>query len=434
MTVSTTASREQYATDGTTTAFPIHFPFFDEGDVNAVYVAAGGTSQVLALAADFSVTGGGGAGGTLSTAGALAAGGTLTIFRSIPFTQEDNYVENDPLPAATLEGGFDRAAMRDQQLQDGLARAITLPVTIDPAVSAILPAPQPLLFLRWNSAGTALELAAVGAAGSLVSAGVSGVRAGTNATDYVTPSALASLWRKGADIASAATLAKPADAVLGGYHVITGTTQVQHMWAGGLAGESYWFECAAALPVKMGSDLVTRTGADMTFAPGDRFRLMYFGAGVWKMTQVEKADGSSAGMSFSFAANKNEANQTGIVTGTATKVTFTNEAFDVGSSYDAPNSKFVAPIAGKYLFTAALYYIGGVVDQAVYYLLFYKNGSEFLSPSTYASGTSVTVTATILLDLAPGDYVEVYAFGTGTGNKTVSGHAAYTFFQGARLA
>ena len=57
---------------------------------------------------------------------------------------------------------------------------------------------------------------------------------------------------------------------------------------------------------------------------------------------------SSTGVSF--LANKNGVNQTGSF-GTV-KLTFTNEVFDEGGYYDAPNSKWVPP-AGRYRITAA---------------------------------------------------------------------------------
>jgi len=98
MTVPTTTNREQYATDGVTTVFTIHFPFFDDSDVNAIFVDSGGSATTLALSTDFSVAGGSGAGGTLITSAVLATGGTLTVFRDIAFTQEDDYVETTRCP------------------------------------------------------------------------------------------------------------------------------------------------------------------------------------------------------------------------------------------------------------------------------------------------------------------------------------------------
>jgi hypothetical protein len=187
MTVSSTINREQYSTDGVTTAFAIHFPFFDDTDVNAVYVDALGNPTPLALNADYTVSGGGGAGGTLTALAAPAGGGALTIYREIPFTQEDDYVEDDPLPADTLEGGFDRAVMRDQQLKDAQDRALTLPVTIPAGVSAVLPFPVVDSFLGWNATGTGLENKTLPDPSTLVKATPSQAVNGANDTAFMTP-------------------------------------------------------------------------------------------------------------------------------------------------------------------------------------------------------------------------------------------------------
>lgn len=190
MTVSSTLNREQYATNGVTAAFTIHFPFFNDTDVNAIFVDALGNVTTLALNADFTVSGGGGAGGSLIATAAPAAGGTLTIYREIPFTQEDDYVEDDPLPADTLEGGFDRAVMRDQQLKDSQDRALTFPVTIAPGVSAVLPNPQADAVLGWNSAADGLENKAL-EPGTTVYSSISNTNAGTATNEAVTPAGLA---------------------------------------------------------------------------------------------------------------------------------------------------------------------------------------------------------------------------------------------------
>lgn len=189
MTVSTTVSREQYATDGVTTAFTIHFGFFDDTDINAIFVDSGGISTTFALTTDFSVTGGAGAGGTLTTVVAPATGGTLTIFRDIPFTQEDDYVENDPLPADTLESGFDRSVMRAQQLKDATDRALTFPVTIDPTVSAVLPTPSANQVLGWDSTGLLLENKNL-PAGTAVYSSTANTSTGTATAEAVTPKGL----------------------------------------------------------------------------------------------------------------------------------------------------------------------------------------------------------------------------------------------------
>jgi hypothetical protein len=95
----------------------------------------------------------------------------------------------DPLPADTLEGGFDRAAMRDQQLKDGQDRALTFPPTIPAGVSAELPFPTALDFLRWNATADGLENADVLSLGAVGFPFAGGVFADGDAT---TPIAFAS--------------------------------------------------------------------------------------------------------------------------------------------------------------------------------------------------------------------------------------------------
>jgi hypothetical protein len=189
MRIRKTWTRPQYATNGVTTAFTIHFPFFNDTDVNAIFVDASGNATVLALNADFTVSGGGGAGGSLVATLAPANGGTLTVFRQIPFTQEDDYVEDDPLPADTLEGGFDRAVMRDQQLKDAQDRALTFPVTIDTGVSAVLPLPAADRVLGWNTTADALENKNL-PAGTAVYASTANTNLGASTGEAVTPKAL----------------------------------------------------------------------------------------------------------------------------------------------------------------------------------------------------------------------------------------------------
>jgi hypothetical protein len=190
MTVSSTINREQYDTDGVTTAFTIHFPFFDDTDVNAIVVDADGDSTTLALNTDFTVTGGSGSGGTLTCTTAPADGGSLTIYRQIPYTQETVYVADDPLPADSLNGDIDRATIRDLQIKDAQDRALTFPVTIGTDVSAELPNPSGNTYLGWNSAGDALENKTL-PEGTTVYASLASTNAGTATDEAVTPAGLA---------------------------------------------------------------------------------------------------------------------------------------------------------------------------------------------------------------------------------------------------
>jgi hypothetical protein len=145
----------------------------------------------------------------------LATGGTITIYREIPFTQETDYVEDDPLPADTLEGDIDRAAMRDLQLKDAQDRALTFPVTISSGVSAILPFPSADQFLGWNALGTALENKSV-PAGTVVYSSLANTNAGISQTEAVTPYGLANS-NLAVTAAATATLAGVLATLLGTY-------------------------------------------------------------------------------------------------------------------------------------------------------------------------------------------------------------------------
>ena len=293
MTVSSTINREQYATNGLTTAFTIHFPFFSDTDVNAILVDAQGSATVLALNADYTVSGGGGAGGTLATTVPPAAGGTLTIYREIPFTQEDDYVEDDPLPADTLEGGFDRAVMRDQQLKDGQNRALTFPVTIGASVSAVLPNPLADAFLGWNAAGDGLANKVL-PGGTTVYAQIDATQQGLSAAEAVTPDGLASLWQQGINIASAATLSKPTDPNLGGFYLLTGAADVANGWAGEKAGRRLLFRVVTGgFSLLHGANWQNKSGANIVTVANDTFEMVIENTGVWRMIDYQKADGTA---------------------------------------------------------------------------------------------------------------------------------------------
>jgi hypothetical protein len=293
MTVSSTINREQYATNGVTTAFTIHFPFFNDTDVNAILVDAWGNAATLVLNTDFTVTGGGGAGGSLTTTLPLAAGGTLTLYREIPFTQEDDYVEDDPLPADTLEGGFDRAVIRDQQLKDAQDRALTFPVTIAAGVSAVLPNPLGDAFLGWNAAGDGLANKVL-PGGTTIYAQIDATQEGLSAVEAVTPDGLASLWQQGVDIATAATLAKPTDPNLGGFYLLTGATNVANGWAGEKAGRRLLFRVVTGgFTLLQGANWQNKSGTNIVTAANDTFEMVVESTGVWRMIDYQKADGTA---------------------------------------------------------------------------------------------------------------------------------------------
>jgi hypothetical protein len=138
MTVSSPNYRIQYGTNGTTGPWTVPFKFLQNAHLQVVYATAAGTETTLLLDTDYSVTGAGAETGTVTTTVAYAAGGTITIVRDLPLTQETDYGEGDPFPANTHEMRLDWLTMAIQQMSERLDRALSFPIA-DSLVSPTLP-------------------------------------------------------------------------------------------------------------------------------------------------------------------------------------------------------------------------------------------------------------------------------------------------------
>ena len=137
----------------------------------------------------------------------------------------------------------------------------------------------------------------------------------------------------------------------------------------------------------------------------------------------------------SFSVTKGGTNQTGVVSGTPTKVTWSTEEFDVGGVF--ASDKFTCDVAGKYHFYTAVKLTGNVLYDN--YIALRKNGSLFRYANyfiAYDSGANTGVPTMQLeanLDLAVNDYVEVYVHQESGSNQTVDGATTATWFTGYRI-
>lgn len=141
MTVSSQTSRIDYAGDGVTAIFPVPFYFLEQSHLKAILSDdATGAETVLVLNTDYTVTGAGVlAGGSITVPNEPAVGFTLTILRSVPVTQETDYVPNDPFPAESHERALDKLTMIIQQQSTDSAGAIRVAVS-DPEPARLAPA------------------------------------------------------------------------------------------------------------------------------------------------------------------------------------------------------------------------------------------------------------------------------------------------------
>jgi hypothetical protein len=110
-----------------------------------------------------------------------------------------------------------------------------------------------------------------------------------------------------------------------------------------------------------------------------------------------------------------------VSTGTWTKVTLDAEDFDYGSNFDRlTNYRFVAPYDLVMAFSGAVTLTSVTGDAAV---ALYKNGAVAAYGSrVYANNHDVIPVVSTILELAPGDYVEMYVqHNHGSSRNTVSG-------------
>lgn len=164
MTVATQQRRVQYALNGTTTAFPVPFPFPAAADLVVTRTLANGSDIVLALNVDYTVTGGAGS-GTVTYPAAGASGERLTIKRQIARTQDTDYVPNDPFPADAHEDALDKLTMIAQEDGDELERAIRVPDTDAQRGAMILPPAEQRAgkFMAFDGAGKVVPSSGTGA-------------------------------------------------------------------------------------------------------------------------------------------------------------------------------------------------------------------------------------------------------------------------------
>lgn len=134
MTVSSETNSVAYTGNGVTTAFAYAFPFLAAADLVVIEtVIATGVQTTKTLTTHYTVSGTPDAlghypnGGTVNAVTAPASTVTWTIFNDPDITQNLDLVENDPMPAESLEAAFDRLTMICQRIAKRLARALRQP-------------------------------------------------------------------------------------------------------------------------------------------------------------------------------------------------------------------------------------------------------------------------------------------------------------------
>ena len=165
------------------------------------------------------------------------------------------------------------------------------------------------------------------------------------------------------------------------------------------------------------------TGSTITVPSGSTIVNSGTATGFGGTNSSQFAAYASAGQSFN--------------SGSYTKINIVNEFFDVDSDYDASNSKFVAPSAGKYFLYGqfALVRAGTFTGNPCHLKVrIYKNGSGIDYIGTIFSTTDGSriniVNISAIVDASASDYFEVYGYHDKGSAETGGGES---LFQGFKL-
>lgn len=158
MAITTEVNRTAELTcDGIETDFDFSMLIYLASELQVFYKPTGDNYSQLTLNTDYGVVFTED-GGTVSTNGYTAplAAGTILIIRHLALTQQTNWLYNDNHTEQTHQDDFDRAVMRDLQIQEQLDRCSKF-ATFSSTTGVILPEPVANQFLGWNAAGDDLE-------------------------------------------------------------------------------------------------------------------------------------------------------------------------------------------------------------------------------------------------------------------------------------
>ena len=171
---------------------------------------------------------------------------------------------------------------------------------------------------------------------------------------------------------------------------------------------------------------------ELAGAPASTDELLISDGGTIKRIDVSLIGGSNSSQFAAYGA----AGQS-ISSNSYTKINIVNEFFDVDSNYDASNSKFVAPSAGKYFLYGqfAINRTGTFTGNPCHLKVrIYKNGSGIDYIGTIFSSTDGgrvnIVNISAVVNASASDYFEVYGYHDKGSSQDTGGES---LFQGFKL-
>lgn len=262
------------------------------------------------------------------------------------------------------------------------------------------------------SAGTKRVMLTKTAAPS-TKASTTDILTGTDDVKEVTADALAALWEKGADIASAGTISVGE----GGTFHVTGTTTITDIDpATDKAGRFFILIFDGALTLTHNaSTLILPGAANITTAAGDSAIFVSEGSDAVRCVSYNKASGQPVKFSGALVYINSALTPINATAGYDVPFATANaaEEYDTDGYHDLTTNttRLTAPVAGYYYITGTLFYTGGT--SADYYRLkIKKNGADFVGMPFQTGEISSTIGVGVNLHsaavfLAANDYVEM---------------------------
>lgn len=314
MTLSSTTVKTSYAGDGTVKAFATGFAFWNSSELEVILVSSSGNETTWTLDTEYSVTGGGGATGTVTASTNPTdfipdTGETLVIKSNVLDIQGTALPAGGPFPSTSVEQELDRIVRRIQQKAEELDRSLTLSEASTFA-DLVLPDPEASKVLRWNAAATELENADV-AGSSAVTLPLVIAEGGTGATTAAAARAAIfdPLFDAKGDIAAASAADTAVRLAVGaagtGLRPATGATMGLAWLADGFAvgvvnGSLAWSVAANALTVALktaaGSDPSTSDPVWVAFRNATAATGTYTWIAVTAALSVVVSNGSNLGV------------------------------------------------------------------------------------------------------------------------------------------
>ncbi len=150
----------EYTATAGQTVFPFVFKIYQASDIEVYLTLSGDTpnddDDILTLTTDYTITIDGDEGGVITLVSGAAIGDSVTLIRNLPTTRNVEFQQNGDLLASTLNEDQDYQAylISDNALQ--LTKVLKFPISAQ-GLDGTLPGPSPENYIRWNSAGDALE-------------------------------------------------------------------------------------------------------------------------------------------------------------------------------------------------------------------------------------------------------------------------------------